>query len=166
VLWVASPYSRGGVIDHYYTQVNMVRTIEQILGIQPMNQEDRAAAPMYAAFTGHPNFSNRFTVQPNQIPLDLGTPGATAAARVGGHTYGGPIPAAERGVYAMWVAWSAHQGFNGPMARQDRANPAQLNRLDWYSAHNWMVAYPGDPKIYAPDQVPGRNLPASWLGDG
>ena len=34
----------------------MVRTVEQILGIQPMNQEDYAAEPMYGAFTETPNF--------------------------------------------------------------------------------------------------------------
>ena len=44
-------------------------------------------------------------------------------------------------------------------------NPRQLNRFDWYSAHDWRVAYPGDPKIYEPNQVPGRNLPAAYLGD-
>ena len=47
----------------------------------------------------------------------------------------------------------------------DWANPAQLNRLDWYSAHNWATPYPGDKKVLAPDQVPGRNLPNGYLGD-
>ena len=45
-------------------------------------------------------------------------------------------------------------------------NPAMLNRLDWYSTHDWSVAYPGDGKIELPDQVPGRNLPAAFLGGG
>ena len=30
---------------------------------------------------------------------------------------------------------------------QDYAKPAQLNRLDWYPAHGWQVAYPGDARI-------------------
>jgi hypothetical protein len=63
------------------------------------------------------------------------------------------------------VAWSRKQRFNGPHARADAEKPALLNRLDWYSAHNWRVAYPGDPKIYPPDEVPGRNLPAAYIGD-
>jgi hypothetical protein len=54
---------------------------------------------------------------------------------------------------------------DGPGAIQDWANPAQLNRLDWYSAHNWRVPYPGDKKILGPSQVPGANLPAGYLGD-
>ena len=43
-LLIASPYAKRGIIDStYYTQLNVVKTIEQILGIAPMNQEDRAA---------------------------------------------------------------------------------------------------------------------------
>ena len=70
-----------------------------------------------------------------------------------------------RSVYGAWAAWSAQQvaehHFDGP----DRVNPQQMNRFDWYGAHDWRVAYPGDPKIYTPDEVPGRNLPAAFLGD-
>ncbi|MGE5288639.1 MAG: hypothetical protein ACM3ML_15865 [Micromonosporaceae bacterium] len=39
-----------------------------------------------------------------------------------------------------------------------------LNRLDWYAATGWTKSYPGDKKILAPGQVPGRNLPASYIG--
>jgi hypothetical protein len=42
---------------------------------------------------------------------------------------------------------------------------AAAGAFDWYSSHDWRIAYPGDPKIYLPDQVPGRNLPAAFLGD-
>jgi hypothetical protein len=70
-----------------------------------------------------------------------------------------------RGIYNAWVAWSKRQSAAGHYARQDRVNPAQENRLDWYSAHNWSVAYPGDAKIFRPDQVPGRKLPAAFIGD-
>ncbi|MGA2925757.1 MAG: hypothetical protein ABSG43_07140, partial [Solirubrobacteraceae bacterium] len=73
------------------------------------------------------------------------------------------VPAAERKVYEAWMAWSAKQRFVGPQALQDYAKPAQLNRFDWYSAHGWRVAYPGDSKIYAPNDVPGKNMPADEL---
>ncbi len=49
----------------------MVKTIEQILGIAPMNQEDRAAYPMFDAFTNTPDFTP-YNVRPNQIPLTQG----------------------------------------------------------------------------------------------
>lgn len=148
VLWVASPYSRGGMIDHYYTQLNVVRTVEQILGIQPMNQEDLAATPMYGAFTSRPDYTP-YVVKPNQVPLTLGAPGyastATANARRSLSIAG--VPATQRATVQAWIAWSHYQRFNGAHAIEDYAKPALLNRLDWYSAHQWRVAYPGDSRI-------------------
>lgn len=162
--FVISPYAKGGVQDEYSTQLNMVRTVEQILGIQPMNQEDYAAEPMYGAFTEAPNFEP-YTAAPNEIPLTLGVAGfaATAAAKMGGPTEGA-VPASMQGVYKAWTSWRGHQSFLGRDAVPDTAKPVLLNRFDWYSAHDWKVAYPGDPKIYLPDEVPGRNLPAALLG--
>ena len=173
--FVVSPYSAGGVNDSYYTQLNMVKTIEQILGIPPMNQEDLAAEPMYGAFTQHPN-DTPYKLKPNQVPLNLGAPGgpttltsapvSASAAERKAFAAQGVVPADMQSVYQAWEAWSRQQvaehHFDGP----DRVNPQLLNRFDWYTAHNWRVAYPGDPKIYRPDQVPGRNLPAAYLGDG
>src|SRR6202521_2355702 len=50
--YIASPYAvQNAPTDHtYYTQVNMTRTIEQILGLPPMNQFDLVASPMRTAF--------------------------------------------------------------------------------------------------------------------
>jgi hypothetical protein len=173
--FVISPYSAHGVDDSYYTQLNMVKTIEQILGIPAMNQEDLGAEPMYSAFTNRGwNFAP-FNVQKNQIPLNMGAPGgppAVTSAATGSTSAErqafraqGVVPADMRSVYEAWQAWSEQQAaqhhFDGP----DRVNPELLNRFDWYSAHDWRIAYPGDPKIYTPDQVPGRNLPAAYLGD-
>jgi len=44
-------------------------------------------------------------------------------------------------------------------ARADYANPEQMNRYTWYETHDWQVPYPGDSKIYAPDDVPGAFIP-------
>ncbi len=52
----------------------MVKTIEQVLGIKAMNQEDYAAEPMYGAFTDKPNFAP-YDLIPNIVPLNLGAPG-------------------------------------------------------------------------------------------
>jgi YVTN family beta-propeller protein len=170
---VISPYSKPGVDSSYYTQLNMVKTIEQVLGIKAMNQEDDAAEPMYNAFQAKPDDAP-YALRPNQIPLTLGAPGYpstltkpaidTAQAKAD-FTPQGVVPASMRGIYADWVKWSRQQKAKGNYARQDRVNPAQENRLDWYSAHNWSVAYPGDATIYRPDQVPGRKLPAAFIGD-
>jgi YVTN family beta-propeller protein len=170
---VISPYSRPGVDSQYYTQLNMVKTIEQILGIKAMNQEDLAAEPMYGAFQATPDDAP-YTLRPNQIPLTLGAPGYAStltspmrrsAQAKADFTPQGLVPASMRTVYEAWVTWSKQQAALGRYAHQDRINPAQENRLDWYSAHNWSVAYPGDRKIYLPDQVPGRKLPAAFIGD-
>jgi YVTN family beta-propeller protein len=162
VLWVASPYSaRGGVNDNYYSQINVVRTIEQLLGIHPMNQEDKDAVPMYSAFTNKPNFAP-FNVKRNQVPLTLGAPGFPSTEANMAREKAN-VPSSERKVFEAWEAWSRHQRFNGGNAIEDYAKPALLNRLDWYSAHGWNRAYPGDARIYLPSQVPGRNLPAEDL---
>jgi len=183
-LMIASPYAKRGIVDSSYaTQLNVIKTIEQMLGITPMNQEERAAEPMFDAFTNKPD-NTPYTVVPNQIPLTLGlttTPSSarTAAAAPDAATGGssGPqfapksaaqqgVPPAERGVYEQWVVWSRASRFSGAAPVVDWANPAQLGRLDWYSAHDWKVPYPGDAAILPPDQVPGHNLPAGYLGDG
>jgi YVTN family beta-propeller protein len=174
-LLVASPYANRGIVDSsYYTQLNVVRTIEQILGIAPMNQEDRAAEPMFDAFTSTPD-DTLYTARPNQIPLTLGLPTSaspSASAKAGAAPAVVPatpgklgVPKSELDVYQAWVVWSRDGRFNGPGAIQDFANPAQLNRLDWYDAHGWSVPYPGDTKILTPSQVPGANLPADYLSD-
>jgi len=166
LLWVASPYSRPGVNDSYYSQVNVVRTVEQILGIQPMNQVDHSAAPMYSAFTDRPNLAP-FKLKSNRVPLTLGVPGYSFAK---GMTPAlrrlASVPAAERHVYTAWARWSRRQHFGAGNIAPDSANPAQLNRVDWYSAHGWQLPYPGDTQIYAPDQVPGHNLPAQDIAGG
>lgn len=67
--FVISPYSRlHKTIHTNYNQLSMLRTIEQILGIPPMNQLDAVASPMFNCFTNNPDFTP-YTCEPNQIPL-------------------------------------------------------------------------------------------------
>jgi diguanylate cyclase (GGDEF)-like protein len=69
---IISPYAQHGVVDStYYSQINMVRTIEQILGAQPLNQRVAAATPLYGAFTSKPDLTP-FAAVPNQVPLTEG----------------------------------------------------------------------------------------------
>src|SRR6202007_1778189 len=59
--YVVSPYViQGQGVNHtFFTQVNMTRTIEQILGLPPMNIFDLVASPMRTAFvTGQPDADN------------------------------------------------------------------------------------------------------------
>jgi YVTN family beta-propeller protein len=133
---VISPYAaHGAVIHNYYTQVNIVRTIEQILGLPPMNQQDMTAQPMFDAFQSKPD-STPYTYLPNQIPLTATNPkpGATTSA-----------------TQAAWAQWSAQQNWS----REDLVNMAQGNRDIWYASNNFTKPYPGDSKVLLPNEVPG-----------
>jgi hypothetical protein len=67
---VLSPYSRTGqIVGTNYNQPSMVRTIEQILGLPPMNIMDATAKPMFDCFSSTPNFTP-FTSVSNLIPLN------------------------------------------------------------------------------------------------
>ncbi len=67
---VVSPYSRlKQTIRTNYNQVSLLRTIEQILGIPPMNISDATAMPMFNCFSSTPDFTP-FNSVPNEIPLN------------------------------------------------------------------------------------------------
>jgi hypothetical protein len=171
---VISPWAQHGkVIDRYYSQINMVRTIQQILGAQPLNQKLAAATPMFDAFQSKPDFTP-FTAVPNQIPLtEQVSPGpscgqdnptaasGTAAPSNGAQATTAAVPASHKAVAAKWEAWRQKQAFNSSNSSPDTASPELMNRFTWYQAHNWAVPYPGDPQIYAPSQVPGAYIPSS-----
>jgi YVTN family beta-propeller protein len=171
---IISPWSLHGAVDStYYSQINMVRTIEQILGAQPLNEKLAAATPMYGAFTSRPDYSP-FNAVPNQIPLTegiatppacgldtLGTSGAARTALARSQARNNAVPADEKATAAAWQTWLAGQHLTGNGAVPDYANPEQMNRYTWYQAHDWKVPYPGDSKIYAPSQVPGGYIPSS-----
>ena len=70
VAMVISPYSRlKRTIHTYYTQPCMVRTIEQMLGLPPMNIQDAIANPMADCF-GTIRDKTPYQSLPNNIPLD------------------------------------------------------------------------------------------------
>jgi hypothetical protein len=69
-----SPYTRrGAVVSTQYNTTSLLRTIEQILGLPPMNQFDATATPMFDGFTSTPDFTP-FEAVPNRIPLDQMNP--------------------------------------------------------------------------------------------
>ncbi|MFC5648036.1 bifunctional YncE family protein/alkaline phosphatase family protein [Paenibacillus solisilvae] len=131
---IFSPYAkRGEVVSTYYTQLNVVRTIEQILGMAPMNQMDMAAIPMYDAFTDKPNFTP-YTAVPNSFPLDV---------------MNQPISQLT-GVAKAWAEWSNGQNWTS----EDMVNMNQANRAIWYASNNFTQPFPGDTKVLFPDEVP------------
>ena len=171
---VISPWAQHGkVINTYYSQISAVRTIEQILGAQPLNEKVAAATPMYDAFTTRARYTP-FNAVANQVPLTegittppacgldtLGQTGAAAAAVKKAEVRSTIVPANKRAIAAAWRAWLAGQHLTGNGAVPDYANPEQMNRYTWYQAHDWKVPYPGDSKIYGPSRVPGAYIPSS-----
>ncbi len=57
IAFAAGPYvKRGAVVSDRYDQLSMLRTIEILLGLEPMNLNDRMAAPMFGIFTDQPDY--------------------------------------------------------------------------------------------------------------
>jgi YVTN family beta-propeller protein len=139
--FVISPYAkRGAIVDTYYSQLNITRTVEQILGLPPMNQLDLAATPMYDVFTDKPDF-RPYDVLPSQVDL----------------TASNPRPAYLTGAAKTWAQWAARQDYQS----NDAVNEAQSNRDIWYSSNGFTKPYPGDSKVLLPDQVPGAKTAAA-----
>jgi YVTN family beta-propeller protein len=138
----------------FYTQVNMTRTIEQILGLTPMNQFDLVASPMSEIFVDKPPADNflPWTHVSNDVPLNLGVtqtptqtaiPGATAS--LSPLTYPGMTPAAKA-LMAGWMKKKA-QIFAGKYHIPDSEDSDTVNHLNWYEATGFKVPYPGERKV-------------------
>ncbi len=155
--YIVSPYAvQNGSTDHtYYTQVNMTRTIEQILGLPPMNQFDLVASPMTTAFVqGTPPADNfqPWTHVPNQVPLDMGVT-TTSSNQI-------MSPAAK----ALQVAWlqKKKQIFAGKLTKPDAEDPETVNHLNWYMATGFTRPYPGEKTVRPPSEF---NKPAPKSDD-
>ncbi len=78
--YVVSPYTkRRQTVSTQYNQTSLVRTIELILGLPPMNQLDAAAMPMFDCFNETPDLT-AFDSVPNRVPLNLMNPSSQKIA--------------------------------------------------------------------------------------
>jgi hypothetical protein len=76
-----SPWVKRGIVDStMYTTSSMVRTMELILGLDPMTQFDAAATPMYLSFTTEPSL-DAFDALPAQVNLLERNPSSGAGAQ-------------------------------------------------------------------------------------
>lgn len=72
--YLASAFTkRGAVVNTQYNQTSLLRTMELMLGLPPMNQMDATATPMFDCFTNIPDFTP-FSAVANQVPLDQMNP--------------------------------------------------------------------------------------------
>ena len=72
-----SPYTRRGAVSTQYNTTSLIRTMEQILGLPPMNQFDASATPMFDAFQDTADL-RPFDALPTNIPLDQLNPSSQA----------------------------------------------------------------------------------------
>jgi DNA-binding beta-propeller fold protein YncE len=79
--FVISPYAKRGVIDSsFYNTTSILRTMELILGLNPMTMHDAGARPMLGAFQNRADTKAYAAEKPN-VPLDDRNPANTALAR-------------------------------------------------------------------------------------
>jgi len=172
--YVISPYvyqqvnpngTGAGVTEdnHFYTQVNVTRTIEQILGIKPMNQFDLTASPMRTLFTDNPPTSY-FLPWPhvaNQVALNTGVtqtptqtipacppaPGVNAGVKAGANAKS--LATETPAVKALRAGWMAKKAevFAGKQHTPDAEDIDTVNHLTWYEATGFTRPFPGERTV-------------------
>ena len=122
---VISPYSKMNKTIHTnYNQTSMVRTIEQILGIPPMNVIDATALPMFECFSDSKH-SYQYTAVPNKIPLDKMNKSLTQI----------------KGKEKYFAKLSANEAFK----ELDSGDDDNMNKILWFHAKG-NEQYPGSKK--------------------
>jgi YVTN family beta-propeller protein len=121
--YVVSPYTkRGAVVSTQYNQTSILRTMELMLGLPPMNQMDATATPLSDCFTSTPDFTP-FKALPNDVPLDQMNPEPKKISD----------PLLRRHAYA-----SARL----PLDRVDQCPEDLLNRILWHAMRGAQAPYP------------------------
>ena len=111
VALVISAYNKPGVLVHeFHNTVSLIRTIELLLGIEPMNQLDATATPI-----------NIFRAEADLRPYKALLPNVALDNLV--------TPPPRDGATAYWMRLTAEQD----LAHADMADPETLNRIIWFS---------------------------------
>jgi YVTN family beta-propeller protein len=117
-----SPYTKRKFVDHTcYNQTGMVKTIEMILGLPPMNQLDLSATPMRRCFQAEADLTP-YAAVPNKIQLDEMNPALKAL----------------KGRALYWAKKSLELDLDDG----DEADEDTLNRILWHSVHGDAKPYP------------------------
>jgi YVTN family beta-propeller protein len=111
---VISPYTkRAQTVSTFFNQTGLIHTMEQIMGLPPMNQMDAMGPLMGDCFMAQPDYTP-YTALPNQVALNEMNPGTLSSmSRQDLH----------------WARLSAKQDFS----KADVANDDELNRIIWHS---------------------------------
>jgi hypothetical protein len=121
--YVASPYTRRGVtVRTQYNQTSLLRTMELMLGLPPMNQLDATATPMSDCFTNTLDLTP-FVAVPSNIPLDQMNP-------------------EPRKVSDALLRKDAYASARLPLDQPDRCPEDLLNRILWHAMKGSQAPYP------------------------
>lgn len=124
--YVVSPYTkRRQTISTQYNQVSLIRTIELILGLPPMNQLDATATPMFDCFMMTPDLTP-FTSVTNQVALDELNPSRSRRTSAEHPSLREDMLASER----------------LPLDEPDRCPEDVFNRILWRAMKGPDVPYP------------------------
>lgn len=128
---IVSAYNRPGALVHaYHNTVSLIRTVELLLGIAPLNQLDAAAVPV-DIFRDEGDFRPFKAVLPAVSLGNLITP-----------------PPRDRAA-RLWAERTAAQD----IARADMADPATLNAAIWFSVRGTECPAPGLARLPAFDAM-------------
>jgi len=121
--FIASPFARrGATVSKQYNTTSILRTIEQILGLPPMNQFDASASPMFECFMDTPDLAP-FVARPGNVPLDRMNPPVEALVD----------PKLREDALASAAL---------DLSAMDLAPEDLLNRILWRAARGTDVPYP------------------------
>jgi YVTN family beta-propeller protein len=122
---VISAYNRPGALVHrYHSTVSLIRTMELLLGMAPMNQLDASASPI-----------DVFQAQPDLTPYQAILPNVSLKNLI-------VQPSADRETAAM-IRRSKQQNFEAP----DLADADTVNRILWFSVRGPHESYPGSTRL-------------------
>jgi DNA-binding beta-propeller fold protein YncE len=121
--FIVGPYVKheGVVVSNTYTTVNMIRTIEEVLGLPPLNIHDRSAEPMTEVFDLRQHTWS-FTARPSAIlrHTALPLPAPTDAERADGNL----APLHDHN-------WWASETVGFDFSREDALDSDAFNRILW-----------------------------------
>lgn len=121
--YVVSPYTkRNAVVSTQYNQTSLLRTMELILGLPPMNQMDATATPMFDCFTSTPDFAP-FDAVTNNVPLDAMNP-------------------SPKKISDSLLRKDAYASARLPLELADKCPEGVLNEILWRAVKGTQAPYP------------------------
>jgi DNA-binding beta-propeller fold protein YncE len=120
VAMAISPYTKRGTVDSsMYSTSSMLRTMELILGVEPMTQFDAAARPMYGSFQPIPDLTP-YQALPPRIDITA-TNNALAWGASVSEGMNFSIPDAADDLILNEIVWRSVRGADSPMPPPVRA---------------------------------------------